>query len=68
MARTLGVDPLRCPTCDHVMRIVAFVTRPASIAAILRWRGIPTEIAPHHRPRGTPQLELPFPAAAQCAA
>ena len=61
MARTLGADPLICPKCGDKMRIVAFVTRPASIAAHLRWRGMTPEASPANRPRGPPQLELPFP-------
>jgi hypothetical protein len=52
------------PSAKH-----GFVTRPASIAAHLRWRGLAKQLAPDHRPRGPPrQLDLPFLNSAQCAA
>jgi len=67
MARTLGFDPLVCPTCERVMRVVQFVTRPASIQAHLRWRGLLEQLPPTALPRGPPQLELPFPKRAAAA-
>ena len=67
MARTLGIDPLVCPTCERPMRVVGFVTRPASIRAHLRWRGLDAGLPPPYQPRGPPQLELPFPQRAAAA-
>jgi hypothetical protein len=60
LARTFGVDPLRCPQCRGTMRIIGFVTRPQSIAYHLHWRGLSPGV-PVYQPRGPPQLELPFP-------
>ena len=67
MARTLGIDPLVCPTCERTMRVVGFVTRRASIRAHLRWRGLDVGLPPAYQPRGPPQLELPFPQPAAAA-
>ena len=67
MGRTLGIDPLVCPTCERTMRVVGFVTRPASIRAHLRWRGLDAGLPPPYQPRGPPQLELPFPKRAAAA-
>jgi hypothetical protein len=67
MARTLGFDPLVCPTCKGSMRVVGFVTQPARIQAYLRWRGLGSELPPAYQPTGPPQLELPFPERAAAA-
>ncbi len=68
MARTLGVDPLRCPHCKRQMRIVGFITQPERIAWYLHWRGMGNRgPPPPYRARGPPQLELPFPASLAAA-
>ena len=60
VARVFGFDPLRCPRCDRNMRIVAFVTQPGAIAAILSKRNASLEGPRPHGARAPPQLELPF--------
>jgi len=61
MKRVFNVDPLRCPKCLEAMTIVAFVTDPATIAAILRQRGMHQDpLVPSCPPRGPPQLHLPL--------
>jgi hypothetical protein len=68
MARVFGVDPLRCPTCKGTMRIVDFVTEPKRIATIMHWHGLSPQLPTAHRPRGPPQLLLPFAQTAAIAA
>jgi len=60
MARTLNIDPLRCPKCAGSMRIEDFITSPRRIQAVLRRNGLWQELARSNLPRGPPQLELPF--------
>lgn len=60
LARIFEVLPLLCPACGGEMRIVAFLTDPPVVQAILLHLGLP------HRPprvtpaRGPPQAELAF--------
>jgi hypothetical protein len=42
MARVFALDVLCCPRCQSGMQLIAFVTHPPSIAAILRSIGLPT--------------------------
>ncbi|MCP4967515.1 MAG: transposase [bacterium] len=68
MARVFGLTPLCCPTCSGTMRIVDFVTEPRRIVAIMRQHGLQPANTVAHRPRGPPQLELPFGMSAQATA
>jgi len=60
LARIYAVLPLVCTNCGHEMRIIAFITKPATIDRILTHIGEPTSpptIAPA-RPPPYAQLEL----------
>jgi hypothetical protein len=60
LARIYEVLPLLCPACGGEMRIISFITLPATVQAILLHLDLP------HRPprvspaRGPPQAELEF--------
>ena len=59
LARIYEVFPLVCPICGAEMRIIAFLTDPAAVRAILAHLGEPTappRIAPA---RGPPLWDLP---------
>lgn len=59
LARIYQVFPLVCPLCGAEMRIIAFITDPVAVRAILAHLGEPTEpprIAPA---RGPPLWDLP---------
>jgi hypothetical protein len=52
LARIYETRPLSCPRCQGEMRLIAFLTAPASIRAILAHLGEPTTpppLAPHAR-------------------
>ena len=55
LARIYEVFPLLCPRCGHDMRIIAFVTDPASIDRILSHIGEPTTV-PAIAPARAPPL------------
>ena len=66
MARTMGFNPRECPICAKEMYLWGFVTdrEPERIAWYLRQHhGSKPPPPKAHRPRGPPQLELPFPKA-----
>ena len=50
LARIYEVLPLLCPACGGAMRILAFLTDPPTVQAILRHVGLPPP-PPTHRPR-----------------
>jgi len=60
LARVYEVFPLRCPVCGHAMRILAFLTDPAPIHAILRHLDLPTSPPPIAPARAPPQHDLEF--------
>jgi hypothetical protein len=47
IARIYEALPLLCPRCGNPMKIVAFITDPASLSRILTHLGVPTK-PPHH--------------------
>ena len=60
IARIYEVSPLRCPNCSAEMRIVAFLTDPPAIVAILRHLDLPTRSPTLSPARGPPQPDLPL--------
>jgi hypothetical protein len=54
LARIHECFPLVCPNCGHEMRLVAFLTEPASVKPLLQRLGLPTEPPPLTRARGSP--------------
>lgn len=66
LARIYEVLPLLCPACGGEMRILAFVTEPPTVQAILLHLGLPHR-PPHLTPaRGPPQAEIDFDQSAGC--
>jgi hypothetical protein len=58
LARIYEVFPLRCPDCGSEMRILAFLTDPGAVGAILRHLDLP-DTAPRLAPaRAPPQAAL----------
>jgi hypothetical protein len=60
LARVFQIDVSVCCECGGRMRIIAFITDPASVQRYLKGEGLPTEppsIAPARSP---PQIELDF--------
>ena len=58
LARIYELRPLTCPRCQGEMRLIAFLTEPSSIRALLARLGEPTTpplLAP--RARDPPELE-----------
>ena len=58
MLRVFEVDVLECPRCAGRLRIVATVTRPAAIRAILECVGLPARPPPAAPARESDQPEL----------
>jgi hypothetical protein len=54
LARIYECCPLVCPDCGHEMRVIAFVTEPNSVKALLQHLGLPTEPPPVAPARGPP--------------
>jgi hypothetical protein len=53
LARIYEILPLRCPCCAGPLRIIAFLTEPASVNALLSHLGEPSaapEVAPARGP------------------
>ena len=61
MRRVFAIDVLRCDGCGGSRTIIAAITRPEAIRAILTCLGIPTAAKRQHPPRAPPQSELCFP-------
>lgn len=58
LARIYEVWPLTCPRCQSEMRLIAFLTEPPSIRAILAHLGEPMTLPPlTPRARAPPELE-----------
>ena len=55
-----GIDVLQCPRCPGRMTVLAFLTDPAPVAAILTHLGLPTTAPPiaPARSRGPPEPDL----------
>jgi hypothetical protein len=60
LARTFQIDVSVCPVCGHKMRIIAFITDPASIHRYLKGENLPTEPPPIAPARSPPQLEFEY--------
>jgi len=60
IARIYEVSPLSCPGCGAEMRILAFLTDPAPVVAILRHLDLPTQPPALSPARGPPQPDLPL--------
>jgi hypothetical protein len=58
LKRVFLVDALACPKCDGRMKILAVITNPDSVRAILDNLGIPSEAPRCHRARSPPQTEF----------
>ena len=58
MARVFGIDVLECPRCKGRMTIVATVTEPKAIAAMLECLGLPARPPPLAPPSERQQGEL----------
>ena len=58
LARVFQIDVSVCPACGHKMRIIAFITDPASIRRYLEGEGLPTEAPPIAPARSPPQMEF----------
>jgi len=60
IARIYEVFPLLCPRCNHPMKIIAFITEPASLSRILGHLGEPTKPPQIHPARAPPQQDFDF--------
>ena len=60
IARIYETFPLSCPRCQAAMKIIAFITRPDTIARILEHLGEPVRPPPLSPARASPQAELAF--------
>jgi hypothetical protein len=60
LARIYEVLPLLCPACGGEMRILAFLTDPPTVRAILLHLELPHRPPPLTPARGPPQSELAF--------
>ena len=64
LRRIFEVDPLACPWCRGLMRIVAVITDPGVITRILAQRARAREDAPHSRSPPSRRRRARSPAAA----
>jgi hypothetical protein len=61
LARIYEIQPLTCPRCQGDMRLIAFLTEPTSIRALLAHLGEPTTPPPlAPRARDPPELDAGF--------
>ena len=60
IARIYEVSPLSCPNCGAEMRILALITDPGVIGAILSHLDLPTRPPARSPARGPPQPDLPL--------
>ncbi len=56
LKRVFAVDVLSCPGCGGRCQILAAITQPEVIRAILLWLGLPAEPPAVHPARGPPGL------------
>jgi hypothetical protein len=54
------IDVSMCPACGQKMKIIAFITDPASIHRYLEGEGLPTQAPPVAPGRSPPQMELEY--------
>jgi hypothetical protein len=54
------IDVSVCPVCQGKMRIIAFITDPASVQRYLKGENLPTEPPPIAPARSPPQLEFEY--------
>lgn len=60
LARVFQIDVSLCPACGRKMRIIAFITDPASVRRYLEGEGLPTEPPPIAPARSPPQMEFEY--------
>ena len=60
IARIYEALPLLCPRCGSPMKIIAFITDPASLSRILTHLGVPTKPPALHPARAPPQHDFEF--------
>ncbi|MGD8278860.1 MAG: hypothetical protein PVH00_12565 [Gemmatimonadota bacterium] len=60
LTRIQEVFPLRCPDCGADLRILAFLTEPGPVQAVLRHLGLPAAPPPLSPTSGPPQPDLGF--------
>ena len=60
IARIYEALPLLCPRCGSPMKIIAFITDPASLSRILKHLGVPTKPPTLHPARAPPQKDFEF--------
>jgi hypothetical protein len=60
LARVFQIDVSVCPVCQGKMKIIAFITDPASIHRYLEGVGLPTEAPPIAPARSPPQIEFEY--------
>ena len=58
LKRVFLVDVLECPKCSGRMKIIAALTRPASVRRILTHLGLPSEAPQPHPARPPPQIQM----------
>jgi hypothetical protein len=64
LQRTFGFDALRCPKCDHRMRVISTITEPSAVKRILNHLGVRAEPLPRAPARDpTGQTDFDFDAA-----
>jgi len=54
------IDVAVCSECGGRMKIIAFITDPASVQRYLKGEGLPTEPPPIAPARSPPQMELDY--------
>ncbi len=57
LARIYGVFALKCSGCDRRVRLIAFITEPATVRQILKHASAPTT-APALAPAGSPAVRV----------
>jgi hypothetical protein len=57
LSRVFQIDVSVCPACGQKMKIIAFITDPASIHRYLKGENLPTEPPPIAPARSPPQLD-----------
>ena len=60
LARVFKTEVDRCPACGGKMKIIAFITEPASVQRYLEGEGLPTEAPPIAPARAPPQIEFEY--------
>ena len=58
LRRVFAIDVLKCHRCGGRRRLIAQITQPGVVAAILTALGLPTDVPRLHPARGPPEGEL----------